>query len=133
MSVGIQSSPISEDELLEDYYDNLHEAHSSMQAAFRLRQMQGLTQDQIALRLGADKGLISRRLNGSENLTLKTLSYMGSAMNCRVIVTYRLYEFDSLFDDYPQKIEPANPVEHRNPDSEPIINPNKAESSLVPA
>jgi transcriptional regulator with XRE-family HTH domain len=98
MSDGTQYSSIPEEDLLEDYYDNLHAAYNSMHEAFKTRAAQGLTQDDIAAMLSIDKSLVSRRLNGSENLTLKTLSYMGSAMKCKVLVHYLPYELDSIFD-----------------------------------
>jgi transcriptional regulator with XRE-family HTH domain len=67
--------------LWEEYYTNLHRAYQSMRIAFA---SSGLTQDELAEKLGIDKSLISKRLNGSENLTLKTLSFMATALNCRL-------------------------------------------------
>jgi transcriptional regulator with XRE-family HTH domain len=51
-----------------------------------------LSQDQLAELLGVHKGLISKRLKGSENLTVKTLSQMGTAMKHRLIVSYQPYD-----------------------------------------
>lgn len=76
-------------ELMEEYYDHLHEAYDAMRTAFKQR---GITQDEIAKRLGVDKALISKRLNGQENLTLKTLSFMATAMECKLCVEYVPYE-----------------------------------------
>jgi hypothetical protein len=104
----ITSSAISENELLEDYYDNLHAAYNCMREAFQMRASLGLTQDNLAESLSVDKSLISRRLNGSENLTLKTFSFMGSAMKCRVIIQYIPYEHDSLYDHIQQGRGPLN-------------------------
>jgi transcriptional regulator with XRE-family HTH domain len=67
--------------LWEEYYTNLHRAYQAMRIAFL---NSGLTQDELAEKLGIDKSLISKRLNGSENLTLKTLSFMATALNCRL-------------------------------------------------
>ena len=67
--------------LWEEYYTNLHRAYQAMGIAFA---NSGLTQDELAEKLGIDKSLISKRLNGSENLTLKTLSFMATALNCRL-------------------------------------------------
>jgi hypothetical protein len=99
MTDGTPYNRISDNELLEDYYDNLHAAYNSMREAFQMRATQGLTKNKMALALGVDKILISRRLNVSENLTLKTLSYMGSAMKCKAILQYVPYEFDGLYDE----------------------------------
>ena len=41
-----------------------------------------------ALCLNCDKSLISKRLNGTANLTLKTLSFMGTAMECRLKINF---------------------------------------------
>jgi transcriptional regulator with XRE-family HTH domain len=67
--------------LWEEYYTNLHQAHRLLRATFL---KSGLTQDQLAAKLGVSKSLISKRLNGEANLTLKTLSFMASALNCRL-------------------------------------------------
>jgi transcriptional regulator with XRE-family HTH domain len=74
--------------LLDDYYANLHGAYNSMRECFATC---GSSQDDIAESLDIDKSLVSRRLNGTENLTLKTLSYMGTAMGCRLQVNFMPY------------------------------------------
>jgi hypothetical protein len=79
---------IPKEELLDEYYENLHGAYNAMREGFAAS---GLTQDYIACALDVDKSLISRRLNGSENLTLKTLSFMGSSMGCRLSITFVPY------------------------------------------
>src|SRR5689334_1840996 len=48
----------------------------------------GITQDEIAERLGVDKSLISRRMRGRSNPTLETLSDMARAMDCRVSLLF---------------------------------------------
>lgn len=80
---------LEDGELTEEYYTNLHRAYQALRAAFK---QSGMTQDQLAARLGVDKALISRRLNGGENLTLKTISFMASAMNCRLKVEVVPYD-----------------------------------------
>jgi hypothetical protein len=92
MYVGIDIAVIPEERLLEDYYTNLHGAYRAMHDAFEMRADAGLTQDGIAIMLGVDKSLISKRFNGMENMTLKTMSYMGTAMNCRVTISFTPYE-----------------------------------------
>jgi transcriptional regulator with XRE-family HTH domain len=83
--------------LLDDYYANLHGAYNSMRDGFAAS---GLTQDYIAGALDVDKSLISRRLNGSENLTLKTLSYMGTAMGCRLNISFVPYAMVGVGNSY---------------------------------
>lgn len=79
---------ISDSVFWDDYYENLHAAYNSLRDTFK---SSGLSQDDLAARLGVNKSVISRRLNGSENLTIKTLSQMGTAMECRLITTYQPY------------------------------------------
>ncbi len=74
--------------LWEDYYANLRGAYTSMRRIFK---RSGMSQDEIAKKLDVDKGLVSRRLRGLENLTLKTLSFMASAMECRLEIRYIPY------------------------------------------
>jgi transcriptional regulator with XRE-family HTH domain len=83
---------LSKDTLWQDYYANLKGALSSMRRIFRLRAATGLTQDHIAISLNVNKSLVSRRLTGEENFTLKTLSFMASAMRCRLQIRFRPYE-----------------------------------------
>jgi len=80
---------LSKGDLWEEYSINLHGAYEAMRRAFR---QSALTQDAVAERLDADKSLISRRFNGSENLTFKTLSFMASAMGCRLTVLFTPYK-----------------------------------------
>src|SRR5262245_57866413 len=80
---------ISKGELWEEYSTNLHGAYNAMLRAFK---RSGLSQDDLAHRLDADKGLTSKRLKGRKNLTLKTLSFMASAMGCRLTIDFTPYE-----------------------------------------
>ena len=79
---------LSEADLWEEYYTNLNRAYGEMRQAFK---QSGLSQDEIAERLGVDKGLISKRLHSRENLTLRTHSFMASAMGCRLVMQYVPY------------------------------------------
>lgn len=80
---------LSKAELLEEYYTSLHRAYNAMWQAFKRSR---LSQDEIAEKLGVDKALISKRLRGRDNLTLKTLSFMATAVGCRLTVDYTPYE-----------------------------------------
>jgi len=83
-----QMLPIQKDVLWEDYYENLHSAYNALRVTFV---SSGLTQDQMATMLDVDKSLISKRMKGSENPTLKTLSFMATAMGCRLDLGFRPY------------------------------------------
>jgi hypothetical protein len=98
MAGGNQSvAQIPREELLDEYYENLHGAYNALREGFAAS---GLTQDHMACALDVDKSLVSRRLNGSENLTLKTLSYMGSAMGCRIAITFIPYSMVGVGNSY---------------------------------
>ncbi len=86
MTAGKQ---LSKGDLWEEYSTNLHGAYNAMRRAFK---RSGLSQDDIAHKLGTDKGLMSKRLNGSKNLTLKTLSFIASALGCRLTIDFTPYE-----------------------------------------
>lgn len=73
----------------DDYYESLHAAYYALRSAFAAS---GLTQEELAQRIGVDKSLISKRLNGSENLTIKTMSQMGTGMERRLMVAFRPYD-----------------------------------------
>jgi hypothetical protein len=90
MSDGDNSvTKISPEELWDNYYTCLHDAYNVLRCTF---EETGLTQDDLAGRLGVDKSLISKRLNGSENLTLKTMSFMGTGMGRYLLVSYLPYD-----------------------------------------
>lgn len=89
MIAGTPSSQISTQILLDDYYANLHGAYNAMRSAFHLSR---LTQENIAEALNIDKALVSKRLRGLENLTIKTMSFMGTALGCRVDISFVPYE-----------------------------------------
>jgi DNA-binding Xre family transcriptional regulator len=74
--------------LWDDYYEAIHGAYSSLRETFL---HSGLTQDDIASRLGIDKSRVSKILNGKENLTVKTMSHFGTALECRVVISYVPY------------------------------------------
>lgn len=90
MSAGIET--LSKERLAEDYAETIYDAYESMRGCYKRRSHEGLNQDKIAALLGIDKSLVSKRLNGQENLTLKSLCAIGSAMDCRVTVHFRPFE-----------------------------------------
>jgi transcriptional regulator with XRE-family HTH domain len=89
---NVTAAAIPQEILWDDYYENLHGAYNSMRERFAGCAAAGLTQDHLATMLDVDKSLISKRINGKENLTLKTLSFMATAMECRIIVSFVPYE-----------------------------------------
>lgn len=92
---------IDEAILWEDYYSSMHRAYDAMLNVLNRRvQEEGLSSEDLAKRLGVDKALISRRLNGRENLTLRTLSNMASAMSSELLVDFKPRE-DFEKSNYP--------------------------------
>jgi transcriptional regulator with XRE-family HTH domain len=89
MIAGSVASMIPAHVLWDDYYDNLHYSYNSLREAFVDSAM---TQDQLASLLGISKSRVSKVFSGKENLTIKTLSYFGTAMRRRLITTYVPYE-----------------------------------------
>jgi len=133
MNVGTQfSGAIPMRVLLDDYYANLHIAYNSMSDAFQYRaHTGGLTQDELAQRLNVDKGLISRRLNGTENLTIKTLSFMGTAMGCRLNISFVPYEqmgSSNYFQPsaFATPMQPVNVGSSQHPATSNVAAPNVA-------
>lgn len=115
------SQTLSKDLLWQDYFANLKTALASMRGVFKIRSRNdGLTQDDIAVALNINKSLISRRLNGEENFTLRTLSFMASAMRCRLQIRFRPYEelgYGNNFDT----LEAGRKLEGINESSPPPV------------
>ncbi len=56
------------------------------EALARALRSSGLTQSELAARLGKTKGFVSQIMSGGRNLTLRTLSDVAGAIGCRVQV-----------------------------------------------
>ena len=86
-------NPIPEKVLLSEYYANKHDAYNSMMDAFDKRvENDNFNQETLAVLLGVNKGVISRRINGSANITIRTLSNMATALKCRLNISFQRYE-----------------------------------------
>lgn len=60
--------------------------YDELRAAFK---RSGKTQQQVADLLGVDKAVIHHRLNGTENLTLRTLAEMAWAIDHEIKIDFR--------------------------------------------
>lgn len=54
------------------------------EALARALRSSGLTQSELAVRLGKTKGFVSQIMSGGRNLTLRTLADVAGAIGCRV-------------------------------------------------
>jgi transcriptional regulator with XRE-family HTH domain len=59
------------------------------EALARALQSSGLTQSELAGRLGKTKGFVSQILGGGKNLTLRTLADVAGALGCKVQIQLR--------------------------------------------
>lgn len=71
---------ISEDVLAEHWFSFVHEVFAELKAAIAKR---GVTQEEIAGRLGRDPATISRCLSGRQNVTLRTMCDIARAIGYR--------------------------------------------------
>jgi hypothetical protein len=99
MTVGsvIVNSVVSPAEVWDEYYIALHGAYNALRVAFA---ESGMTQEELAAKLGLDKALVSRRLTGSENLTVRTLSHMGTGMGYSLVIGFHQYDFSGMTNQY---------------------------------
>jgi transcriptional regulator with XRE-family HTH domain len=72
----------------------------------------GLTRADLASRMGVSPGRISQVLSGGENLTLRTLASLATALDARFEMDLRARESDRGADATPQ---PAPPVAAERP------------------
>jgi transcriptional regulator with XRE-family HTH domain len=75
---------ISRDELAERWFAFQHELLTQLQGAARAAAARGLTQENIADRLGKDPAFVSRCLRGQQNMTTRTMHDLARAMDCRL-------------------------------------------------
>jgi transcriptional regulator with XRE-family HTH domain len=59
------------------------------EALARAVRSSGLTQSELAARLGKTKGFVSQILGGGKNLTLRTLADVAGALGCKVEIQLR--------------------------------------------
>src|SRR6476659_9506738 len=59
------------------------------EALARALRSSGLTQSELAARLGKTKGFVSQILGGGKNLTLRTLADVAGALGCKVQIQLR--------------------------------------------
>src|SRR5258708_34367211 len=59
------------------------------EALARALRSSGLTQSDLATRLGKTKGFVSQILGGGKNLTLRTLADVAGALGCKVQIQLR--------------------------------------------
>lgn len=59
------------------------------EALARALRTSGLTQSELAARLGKTKGFVSQILGGGKNLTLRTLADVAGALGCKVQIQLR--------------------------------------------
>ena len=59
-------------------------AFAAIRDLWRVRQSEGMTQADLAARLGRDTGWVSRKLSGPSNLTLRTFGDLADALDGEV-------------------------------------------------
>jgi transcriptional regulator with XRE-family HTH domain len=85
--------PLDKSLLERECYASIGNAFNSMLQVYDKRALEEkLNQDKLAALLDVNKSLISRRLKGSENITFRILSFMATAMNCKLKVIFQPYE-----------------------------------------
>ncbi|MFC3908300.1 helix-turn-helix domain-containing protein [Legionella dresdenensis] len=70
-------------------YDALESEFALIDSLLSMRQKAGLTQEQLAERMGTQKGNISRLENGSSNPSWKTLEKYAHACGFDISMTFR--------------------------------------------
>lgn len=79
--------PLDREILAEQWYDFMHDLLGEIRTAYReAHKTRGVNQQYIADRLGVDAALVSRWLNGRQNMTVRTLHNVARAMDCRLRV-----------------------------------------------
>lgn len=106
--------------------DAIGDVGSKLQASLRLRKAEdGLTQNEIAEKLGVDRSRINKCLSGFNNLTIKTLAELVWAMDGKLKIDIVLNNARSEADDTIQTSKKRNTVTDLKPiHSEPEIAPS---------
>lgn len=87
-----EKAPSTYDELLAEDPRGLQQEElilEATEALARALQSSGITQSELAARLGKTKGFVSQILGGGKNLTLRTLADVAGALGCKVQIQLR--------------------------------------------
>lgn len=69
---------------VKEHYDNLEIEFQVLDMLLAMRNKAGMTQEEVALKMGTRKSNISRLENGRTNPKLKTLSAFAEACGCKL-------------------------------------------------
>lgn len=84
-----EKEPTTYDEILEEDPSGIRQEELILEvteAMARALRSSGLTQAELAERMGKSKGFVSQVLGGGRNLTLRTLADIAGALGCKVQV-----------------------------------------------
>lgn len=70
-------------------YDKLEPEYAAIEAVLRARMEKGLTQTQLAKRMGSKQAVVSRLESGLANPTVSFLKRLADALNCRLEIRFR--------------------------------------------
>jgi transcriptional regulator with XRE-family HTH domain len=84
-TISSSTQRLSDDTLLENWYFFFHQTFARLKVKFLERE---ISQDELATRLGKNKAFISRCLRGRNNVTLKTMFYIASALGYRMEINF---------------------------------------------
>lgn len=102
--LAMDNNRISEDSLSENWHFFLYQTFARLKNKFMER---GISQDELAARLGKDKAFVSRCLQGHNNMTLKTMFNIARALDQRMEVKF--IDLNSLAPVNRKQIEHTKP------------------------
>lgn len=79
---------ISEDALAEYWFMLREQAWRELVAAFKHAKNNGLTEKELAVRIGESEAFVYRCLRGRENISLRTVNELARAMGLRMEVRF---------------------------------------------
>ena len=77
---------IPKEDLAELWFSFNHNVLEQLQSRARELKKDGITQEIIAARLGVGPAVVSRRLKGRQNMSMRTMHDLARAMGCRLRV-----------------------------------------------
>lgn len=70
-------------------YDKLEPEYAAIEAVLKARKEKGLTQTQLAKKMGSKQAVVSRLESGLANPTVRFLNRLADALNCRLEIRFR--------------------------------------------
>ena len=89
MPFSVFKAELLKDPKVKAEYDRLEPEYAAIEAVLKARMEKGLTQTQLAKKMGTKQAVVSRLESGVANPSVKFLMRLADALDCRLEIRFR--------------------------------------------